>query len=469
MSVREDAVLQPLKASIKNPDDWPEFGLNHINITSLKTGRNVSLLSAHKDHPLRVVGRLGLIDDDLIDLVRDKSNQKSLIEIDHVTTYAFAKYADGTYGFWAAGKAGWFELKSATASFKTTYDKMNEAAWIFYMLADRERRAHRKARLLNEKELKKYVKKVFQAYFSQRKDPTHPADVDEARAMFHEHREFLMTSMLEGQDGINWLDAPMLAYFRSEYPDEYAAIENRVTTSSAVSLARSEAKDSRQSSRKRKSKSPHDNSEAKKKSRRKAAQQAESRIQKLPKGLLPETPQAKEVPDNTSSADEDEDNLNLVGRKQKSILQPSGGKYSKKAAARQKGLQRETGNEDDDGNNCSQMAESPITVLRSGRQLEALTNPPASHSSPESTPPPKAMPRKYLELQVVEYELPSTLPQGPGELWTCTFDGCSHRVHEASSLEGKRRVQDHFKSHASQAQEKIDLVLTESRPYLPVK
>ena len=55
-------------------------------------------------------------------------------------------------------------------------------------------------------------------YFTQRKDPAYPADVDEARAIFHEHREFLMTSMLEGQDGLDWIDTPILAYFKSEFP-----------------------------------------------------------------------------------------------------------------------------------------------------------------------------------------------------------------------------------------------------------
>ena len=79
-----------------------------------------------------------------------------------MTRYAFAEYADGTYGFWAAGKAGWFEIQSPAPSFKSTYDKMNEAASIFYMLADRLRRAYKRAPSMAHKELKKYVKKIFQ-------------------------------------------------------------------------------------------------------------------------------------------------------------------------------------------------------------------------------------------------------------------------------------------------------------------
>ena len=192
----------------------------------------------------------------------------------------------------------------------------------------------------------------------------------------------------------------------------------------------------------------------------------------LPKNLHPETPQTKQ-PLGISLSDEDQDgDLNVVGRKCKSILQPSGGKFSKKGTLHSKGL-RQRGtveyNEDPGSDERIQLEESPITTLRSGRELELLTNPPPSGSSPEATSSPKFLPRKYLELKIVEYDLPLTEPQGPGDVWTCTFEGCFRRIHEASTLGGKSRIKAHFRSHASQAQEKIDLVLNESRPYLPVE
>ena len=68
MGVREESILQPLKASDMNPDDWPEFNLNQIEVTSPRSGQKVSLLSAHQHNPLKVSGRLGPIDDDLIHL-----------------------------------------------------------------------------------------------------------------------------------------------------------------------------------------------------------------------------------------------------------------------------------------------------------------------------------------------------------------------------------------------------------------
>ena len=189
----------------------------------------------------------------------------------------------------------------------------------------------------------------------------------------------------------------------------------------------------------------------------------------------PQTPPTNSI-DISSSSDERPGNPIVITRKRKSILRPSGGKSSKKAAARRKGPAAVNGSskrhDENDEEDSSQTVreESPITTLRSAKDLEILTNPPFDRSSAESDDgAPKFLPRKYLELKVVEYDLPSTDPQGPGDLWRCTFEGCFYRVHEASAAEGKRRIKEHFRTHATSAQEKIDLVLNESRPYLPVK
>lgn len=244
-------------------------------------------------------------------------------------------------------------------------------------------------------------------------------------------------------------------------------------TQAKLEAASKNSKNSRENSRKRKSQSPDEEPVLQsKKHKRKAAEQAELRIHLLPKGVVGKTPQRKHAVD-ISSDEEDSKNINVVGRKHKSVLQPSGGKYSKKAAARRKGLRATQEScdslNDENSDERAQSEESPIMTIHNAKDLELLTNPPADRLSPEATPSPKFLPRTYLELKVVEYDLPSTEPQGPGDLWTCTFDGCFHRVHEASSSDGKLRLQEHFKTHATQAQEKIDLVLNESRPYLPVK
>ena len=103
-----------------------------------------------------------MTDSDVVLAVRDRNYKDKSIILDRVTTYAFAEYDDGTIGFWAAGKAGWFEIQSPAPSFEAVYNKMNEAASIFYILADKLRRAFKRAPTLSAKDLNKYARRVFQ-------------------------------------------------------------------------------------------------------------------------------------------------------------------------------------------------------------------------------------------------------------------------------------------------------------------
>lgn len=459
MANLEEDVLKPKDPSLRNSDEWPTFNLKKITVVSQKTGELCSLLAAHKSHPVTVSGKLEKVDRDLLPLVKDKRYRDKPIELRDVTTYAFAEYEDGSYGFWAAGKAGWFEIQSPASSFKETYTLMNEAASMFYMLADKLRRAIKKRPKLNVKELDKYTRILFKEYLTSGKS-LRLFDVDAVREAFHEHRGFLITSMLECQEGLDWAQTPMLNYYESKFSDEYSKIEARVFgTTNALTSASSEKRDS---SNKRKSQSPHAEGPKDKKTRKGkvAAEVVENHAT--------ETPQSKQVLDALSS---DEDGVpNVLTRKRKSILQPSGGKTARKAAGRRKSLldlggsmrssRRAEVNEED-----SQFSEGfPITMIRTAGELELTTNPPRE-GSPDG---PRYLPQKYLELRVVEYGLPSPEPQGPGDLWSCSFEGCFCRVHQASTPDGKARIMEHFKTHATQAQEKIDLALNESRPYLPV-
>ena len=89
--------------------------------------------------------------------VKDAKYKLKIIEIMNVTNYAFAEYDDGTFGFWAAGKAGWFEIKSASGPYAQTLLEMNEAASMFYTLADKTRRGRKNPSKMSEKDLAKYT------------------------------------------------------------------------------------------------------------------------------------------------------------------------------------------------------------------------------------------------------------------------------------------------------------------------
>ena len=113
---------------------------------------------------------------------------------------------------------------------------------------------------------------------------------------------------------------------------------------------------------------------------------------------------------------------------------------------------------------------SPLAMV-APRNTTTDKAPPKKHSSAldDYASHHEYLPRKYTEVRVVEYKFPSAEPQGPGDLWTCSFESCRHRVHAASTVDGKAKVNEHLTMHVDSVQAKIDLALQESRPYLPVE
>lgn len=62
MTIPEETVLEFKDPSIKDWDDWPTYSLRKVKVFSQKTGEPASLLTAHKDHSVRVLGQLDTID-----------------------------------------------------------------------------------------------------------------------------------------------------------------------------------------------------------------------------------------------------------------------------------------------------------------------------------------------------------------------------------------------------------------------
>ena len=56
-----------------------------------------------------------------------------------MVTYSFSQYNDKSFGVWAAGRAGWYELKVPSRSYRNIYKEMEEAIGMFYYLADKFR------------------------------------------------------------------------------------------------------------------------------------------------------------------------------------------------------------------------------------------------------------------------------------------------------------------------------------------
>lgn len=198
----------------------------------------------------------------------------------------------------------------------------------------------------------------------------------------------------------------------------------------------------------------------------------------------PQTPSRSELEtekDTSTSGDERDGDARshpLNSRKRKSILQPTGSKYSKKAAGRRRSIplidQAPAEKEDGlDGADDVSVFQENSPLLPAKHQDAVRLSSHTRANQPLSTSRPAAYhtyyPGKYHAIKVIKYDIPSNRPQGPGDLWTCTFKGCGHRVHEGSTANGIERIKAHFENHTHQAQEKIDLAYKESRPYLPVE
>lgn len=158
MPIAESRVLKPREGGVEDSNDWPSFSLVDASVVSQATGLPCSLLSAHKDNRVTVVGRLNEVGDE--SRVLDPKCRQRIIQLQNVTTYSFAEYGDGTYGFWAAGEAGWFELEEMVPQYKPIIDEMNVATSMLYFVADRMRRSRKTQ--FTKAEFDKHIHRLFQ-------------------------------------------------------------------------------------------------------------------------------------------------------------------------------------------------------------------------------------------------------------------------------------------------------------------
>lgn len=66
MAVPEEDILHAKDSRIEDSDEWPLYTLRKARVLSKGTSEPVSLLSAHNDHPVTVLGTLEAVNPDLI-------------------------------------------------------------------------------------------------------------------------------------------------------------------------------------------------------------------------------------------------------------------------------------------------------------------------------------------------------------------------------------------------------------------
>ncbi|KAL8706865.1 MAG: hypothetical protein Q9201_000134 [Fulgogasparrea decipioides] len=454
--IPEKDVLVPVDPKL-HPDDWPIHHLKKVNVISQQTQQCVSLLESHKDHAVQVTG--------ILQMKGPSSGQKKAsdvkwrskrVEINNVSFWAFSEDSDSTVSLWASGTAGWFELHDPVPQYQDMFDRMNEAVSMLYHLADKYRRSWKNNSCLNLKDLDRHVRSVFRDYYTSGRGRSSESDPEVAVSRFHSHARFLITSMLEGQDDQDWHRSPFLRYYKRHFPEIYDEVDTRLHPG-------------RQSKQAKVNSNPTQATTYKKQVpmvppiRKSNSQVSGQRPGRQTRSNAPRTPAQTSRQgrmDDTSDDESYDSNGKVIEagtkRKSKSILQPKGSKFSKKAAGRRQGLPPTTDGADEASPGSDDKIEPPEISPLAAMALR-------------ETPYQPQLPRKVAEVKMVSYDIPTEQPQGPGDLWNCTFENCNHRVHEGSKPKGKSQIKDHFQEHARKAQEKIDLALSESRPYLPVR
>ncbi|KAF2762772.1 hypothetical protein EJ05DRAFT_14125 [Pseudovirgaria hyperparasitica] len=123
----------------------------------------------------------------------------------------------------------------------------------------------------------------------------------------------------------------------------------------------------------------------------------------------------------------------------------------------------EDDDEEDENENEDESSESALSELSSPEQLANQQIP--LNFDPNVPSPPGA---EYVST-IISTPLSSFQANAPGNVWNCTFDGCSHRVYGASSDGSQQLIKGHVKNHQREQQVKLDLLMSEEkRTRLPV-
>ncbi|KAL8691874.1 MAG: hypothetical protein Q9224_004079, partial [Gallowayella concinna] len=463
--VPEADILGPVNPKLHS-DHWPIHHLKKVNVVSQQIQQSVSLLESHKDHAVQVTGVLDAVDIPQGQKILDTKWRNKRIEISNVKFWAFSEEEpDRSICLWASGTAGWFELHDPIPQYKDIFKGMNEAVSMLYHLADKCRRSRKNHSYMSIKDVNKLVKSAFHDYRVPGKK-AEQLEHDVAVDRFHNHARFLITSMLEGQDNLDWHNSPYLRYFKHHYPDVYDEVEFRLHPQRQSKRTKAKAQ-SAQPKDQRKS-----TSTARAIENHSQPAHAGRSTRRHPGPEAPRTPHQQSIANGEAdtSGDEEYDGNGKVieagtKRKSRSILQPKGSKFSKKTAGRRRSLpaivdgpaeiESASAESDDDDEIAQQLPDaSPLAAISTQHHHEPLY--------------PYHPPAQTIEMEMLAYDIPTDRPQGPGDVWTCEFENCTQRVHEASKAKGKALIKAHFQEHAKKAQEKIDLVVKESRPYLPV-
>ncbi|KAH9827440.1 hypothetical protein Tdes44962_MAKER02887 [Teratosphaeria destructans] len=526
----EDEVLAPRDPTLSN-DDWPDYDLHNVHVYN-RDDELVSLLQASEHYPLRVTGELQLQHipkQKYADVVRLKTpGRVANVILDDVRSFAYGEFEDGNIAIWAAANAGWYTLKPARA-YRAVHQDMVQAVKMLYFVGDafRTEPSLDALQATTPEDVSRDAPDAFVARpnaLFERYARDHLGSARktmEAKEMVYQHRDFLLSSMIAGKEGLDWKSNVLFMHLKSVFPDEYKAIRERVLGTKKMARKKgSRAKqgarlqsvesDSTTSTLRRKRGRPRQNagivdvisitsssvaSAPPKQVANTSSQQSEGRrtvarrtrqntqnpvVENVPEELAEESnddssPEEADVQKTPLPDISDSDNeRRYTAGKGKSALRLRPSKASKGQPGKGK-------DPTDDAEHEDELA-MPSSPLRPAGKRKHATHPDAPHrkrqnshqepvgnddegidipSSPSSTTTPTSETALALRLS----HRPDPLQE---DTWICALDGCTHKVYLASREESQKLIREHYALHAYDDDDRVKLVKKLGAPSLPV-
>ncbi|KAF9881056.1 hypothetical protein CkaCkLH20_01206 [Colletotrichum karsti] len=222
-------VLKKFDRSLKDADALQTFVLEDATIYD-RAGRTVELFTVGTKGPFTVRGRV-LIDGEQKKRAKNPATKSALIETKLCTRYAIGSIDSEvvTYGAWAGGECGWYEIQPPSALYRPIFDHTIEGISIYYgiMMAIEEhqkdtesgKKGKKRGRKASPKELT--IETLLFKYAVAVGDG---ATYDEVVSRCDEHAPFLISHFYEDSPNFDWSPTVFFKWMVGRHRDIHTTV-----------------------------------------------------------------------------------------------------------------------------------------------------------------------------------------------------------------------------------------------------
>ncbi|WYZ38661.1 hypothetical protein EsH8_III_000575 [Colletotrichum jinshuiense] len=223
----ESSVLKTFQQELEDKDPMLQTFILEDATVCDKKGRPVELFTVNTDGPFVVRGRV-VIEEAQKSRALKPSTRTALIETRECTRYAIG-VSDTGYGAWAGGRAGWYEIRPPSETYREIYDHTIEGVSIYYtMLAIIEEHDESQGTKRGKKKGKKTaaraklsLESLLLKYAVTMGDG---ATYDEVVARCDDHAQFLISHFYEDSDAFDWTPTIFFEWIVARHPGIHAKV-----------------------------------------------------------------------------------------------------------------------------------------------------------------------------------------------------------------------------------------------------